>query len=85
MKLKEKLPFARDRVVESYIWALGIYYEPKYSSARTIVAKIIAIITVIDDMYDCYGTLEELQLFTKAIERFGSSKLLVLAFVKIIY
>ncbi|KGN63310.1 (-)-germacrene D synthase [Cucumis sativus] len=69
LKLKEKLPFARDRVVESYIWALGIYYEPKYSSARTIVAKIIAIITVIDDMYDCYGTLEELQLFTKAIER----------------
>ncbi|TYK00862.1 putative terpene synthase 2 isoform X1 [Cucumis melo var. makuwa] len=68
-KLKEKLPFARDRVVESYIWALGIYYEPKYSSARTLLAKIIALITLIDDMYDCYGTLEELQLFTNTIGR----------------
>jgi hypothetical protein len=34
-----------------------------------IVCKYVAIVTVVDDIYDVYGTYEELELFTKAIER----------------
>lgn len=34
-----------------------------------MLTKAIAIITVIDDMYDVYGTLAELELFTDAVER----------------
>ncbi|CAK9321703.1 unnamed protein product [Citrullus colocynthis] len=68
-KLKEQLPFARERVVEIYVWALGVYYEPKHSLARIILAKVIAFISLLDDMYDVYATLDELQLFTNAIER----------------
>ncbi|KAL6130118.1 hypothetical protein ACLB2K_068499 [Fragaria x ananassa] len=63
-----KLPFARDRVVEAYFWALGVYFEPEYYFARMISAKATSIITVIDDIYDVHGTYEELKSFTEAIE-----------------
>lgn len=76
MNLVEELSFARDRAVEGYIWALGVYYEPKYSLARIMLAKVIALATVLDDMYDIYATLDELQLFTEAIERFDTLQLL---------
>ncbi|KAJ0081580.1 hypothetical protein Patl1_11617 [Pistacia atlantica] len=40
-----------------------------YSYCRKFVAKAIALITVIDDIYDVYGTLPELELLTDAITR----------------
>ncbi|KAF8408842.1 hypothetical protein HHK36_004911 [Tetracentron sinense] len=63
-----KLPFARDRLVECYFWAIGVYFEPQYTLGRILMGKIISIVTIIDDIYDLYGTLEELQLFTDAIQ-----------------
>ncbi|XP_050369625.1 (-)-germacrene D synthase-like [Argentina anserina] len=68
-----KLPFARDRVIECYFWILGVYFEPQYSFARRILTKVIAMTSTIDDIYDVYGTLEELDLFTRAIERWDIS------------
>ncbi|XVE50475.1 hypothetical protein DITRI_Ditri01bG0165100 [Diplodiscus trichospermus] len=65
----EKLPFARNRLVECYFWILGVYFEPKYGFAREILTKAIAMASTMDDIYDVYGTFEELQLFTNAIER----------------
>jgi (-)-germacrene D synthase len=64
-----KLPFIRDRVVECYFWSLGVYFEPEYVLARRILTKVIAMTSIIDDIYDVYGTLEELELFSQAIER----------------
>ncbi|CAJ1978687.1 unnamed protein product [Sphenostylis stenocarpa] len=69
LNLSANLPFARDRIVECYFWILGIYSEPQYSVARRMITKVIALCSVIDDMYDAYGTIDELQLFTNAIER----------------
>jgi hypothetical protein len=37
--------------------------------ARKFMTKLVVIITMIDDTYDAYGTIDELELFTKAIER----------------
>ncbi|CAN4114335.1 unnamed protein product [Withania somnifera] len=45
------LPYARDRVVECYFWALGVYFEPQYSRARVMLVKTIAIISIVDDTY----------------------------------
>ncbi|KAK2967983.1 hypothetical protein RJ640_027643 [Escallonia rubra] len=68
-----KLPYARDRMVECYFWTLGLYSEPRYSLGRIIVAKTVAMISVLDDTYDAYGTVEELQLFTDSVERWDIS------------
>ncbi|XP_057947853.1 probable sesquiterpene synthase [Malania oleifera] len=68
-----KLPFARDRVVEGYFWIVGVYFEPKYMLARRTLTKVIAITSILDDIYDVYGTIEELKIFTEAIERWDIS------------
>uniref|UniRef100_A0A2N9FG29 Terpene synthase N-terminal domain-containing protein n=1 Tax=Fagus sylvatica TaxID=28930 RepID=A0A2N9FG29_FAGSY len=70
-----KLPFARDRVVECYFWIVAVYFEPQYSLARKILTKVIAMTSIIDDIYDVYGTLEELEPFTEAIERWDISSI----------
>lgn len=70
-----KLPYARDRVVESFFWAVGVYYEPQYSIARIMFTKTIAMISIIDDTYDAYGTIEELEVFTEAIQRWDISEI----------
>ncbi|KAK3040259.1 hypothetical protein RJ639_028174, partial [Escallonia herrerae] len=75
LNFAKKLPFARDRVVECYFWILSVYFEPQYAFARMLMTKIIALTSVIDDIYDVYGTLEELVLFTDAIARWDISAL----------
>ncbi|KAI3762858.1 hypothetical protein L1987_53300 [Smallanthus sonchifolius] len=67
----KNLPYARDRIVERYFWAFGVYSEPKYSLARVFLAKVIQIATVLDDTYVANGTYEELEIFTKAVERWN--------------
>ncbi|XP_031253440.1 (R)-limonene synthase 1, chloroplastic-like [Pistacia vera] len=67
--LGEKLSFARNRLVSSFLWTVGIAFEPQYTYCRKMLTKAIALITVIDDIYDVYGTLPELELFTDAVER----------------
>ncbi|KAM7493650.1 hypothetical protein LguiB_028259 [Lonicera macranthoides] len=69
LNVAEKLPFARDRIVECYFWILGVYFEPQYFFARRILTKVVSLTTIIDDIYDVYGTIEELILFTNAIQR----------------
>ncbi|KAJ9557478.1 hypothetical protein OSB04_012092 [Centaurea solstitialis] len=64
-------PYARNRLVECYFWALGVYFEPKYSRSRIFFTKIIAIATILDDTFDAYGTYEELEIFTEAIQRWS--------------
>ncbi|WJX46364.1 (-)-germacrene D synthase [Trifolium repens] len=73
LDFETKLPFARNRIVEAYFWILGVYFEPQYSVGRRILTKVISLASVIDDIYDVYGTIEELQLFTQAIERWDIS------------
>ncbi|XP_027911830.1 (-)-germacrene D synthase-like isoform X2 [Vigna unguiculata] len=70
LDVSSNLPFTRDRIVECYFWALGVYFEPQYS--RWITAKLAALGTIIDDIYDAYGTIEELNLFTIAIDRWDT-------------
>ncbi|XP_047164199.1 isoprene synthase, chloroplastic-like [Vigna umbellata] len=69
--LSRKLKFARDRLVEIFIWTVATFPEPQYAICRKVISKIAILITFLDDIYDIYGTLEELELFTNVIERWN--------------
>ncbi|KAM7468981.1 hypothetical protein LguiA_007164 [Lonicera macranthoides] len=75
LNFKEKLPYARDRLVEIYFWALGVHFEPQYSLSRKFLAKVSTLTTILDDTFDVYGTLEELVLLTDAIDRWDTNAL----------
>ncbi|KAF4372308.1 hypothetical protein G4B88_007052 [Cannabis sativa] len=70
-----KFPFARDRSVELYLWILAVYYEPQYYLARIILFKIISFATIADDIYDSYGTFEELKLLTDVVKRWDINEI----------
>ncbi|XP_065875595.1 terpene synthase 10-like [Euphorbia lathyris] len=73
--LAKKLSFIRDGIVENFLWAVGENYEPQFGYCRRMCTKINALITAIDDIYDVYGTLEELQLFTDAVQRWDVNEI----------
>ncbi|CAD6246602.1 unnamed protein product [Miscanthus lutarioriparius] len=63
------LCFTRDRMVELHFWMLGVLFEPYHSYPRQMMTKFFIIMTLIDDLYDNYGTTEESDIFTAAMER----------------
>ncbi|PRQ30863.1 putative alpha-farnesene synthase [Rosa chinensis] len=67
--LTKNLDFARDRMVECFMCAMGLAFESQYKSFRKSLTKVINLILIIDAVYDVYGSLEELNHFTKAVER----------------
>lgn len=73
LDVPNNLPYARDRVVECYFWAVCVCHEPQYSNARVFLAKVICMQTLLDDTYDAYGIYEELEIFTEAIQRYALS------------
>ncbi|KAF8043190.1 hypothetical protein BT93_A1511 [Corymbia citriodora subsp. variegata] len=60
--------FSRDRLVEHYTWSAMMVHEPQYGFFRVLLTKITSMITLIDDVYDVFGTLEELKLLTEFVE-----------------
>ena len=69
-KLGENLIFARDRLMENFFWAMGMIDQPQFGCCRINLTKLGSLITIVDDVYDVYGTLDELKLFIDAIERY---------------
>ncbi|TVU20492.1 hypothetical protein EJB05_36701, partial [Eragrostis curvula] len=61
--------YIRERPVECYFWALSIFYEPHYAKGRMMFAKLIKLMSLFDDIFDSYGTVEELHQFNKAMQR----------------
>ncbi|XP_057961479.1 (E,E)-alpha-farnesene synthase-like [Malania oleifera] len=73
--LIENLSFSRDRLVESFAWAVGVASETQYGCLREWLTKVINFVLVIDDVYDVYGSLEELESFTRAVERWDPDEI----------
>ncbi|XP_068340125.1 (-)-germacrene D synthase-like [Pyrus communis] len=73
LDVPNQLPSTGDRLVEIYFcWGLSVYFQPQYSFARRTSCKVAAIVAILDDIYE-YGTNEQLELFTEAIERWDVS------------
>ncbi|XP_050225722.1 terpene synthase 10-like [Mercurialis annua] len=69
MGLGEKLEFVRARPMEGFLWTVGGVFEPEFGYFRRMLTRVGALVTVIDDIYDVYGTLDELRLFTDVVVR----------------
>ncbi|PRQ28599.1 (3S,6E)-nerolidol synthase 1 [Rosa chinensis] len=67
--LAKELKFARDQPLKWYIWSMACLADPKLSEERVELTKPISFIYLIDDIFDVYGTLHELILFTEAVNR----------------
>lgn len=67
--LANELNFARDRLVECFFAAVAVADEHPLSNCRKGLTKVNILNVIIDDVYDIYGTLDELELFTDAVRR----------------
>nr|AYV65217.1 sesquiterpene synthase [Ageratina adenophora] len=86
LDLSNKLPYVRDRIPEGYFWILAVYFEPQHSESRIFLMKVCNLMIILDDTYDNYATYEELEIFTKAIQKWSISCLDMLPeYMKLIY
>ncbi|XP_011080427.1 gamma-cadinene synthase [Sesamum indicum] len=86
LDLMSKLPHVRDRLVESYFWGMAFHFHPEHSYTRIAVTKSLIMLTVVDDTYDNYATLEEADLFTEILEKWDINEIGRLPdYMKIIY
>ncbi|CAH8263207.1 unnamed protein product [Arabidopsis lyrata] len=62
-------PYFRDRLVECHLYGVIMYFEPKYSFGRIILAKLLVLLTVVDDTCDRYGSVPEVAKLLDCVER----------------
>ncbi|XP_019087414.1 PREDICTED: terpenoid synthase 1 [Camelina sativa] len=70
--LASKLPpYFRDRLIECYLLALIVHYEPQFSRGRVALAKINTVLTLVDDTCDryAYGNVSEVAALVHCVER----------------
>ena len=52
----------------TFFWIVGLAFQPHLENFRRKMTKLGVIITTIDDIYNVYGALEELGLFTYVVD-----------------
>ncbi|XP_059439321.1 (3S,6E)-nerolidol synthase 1-like [Corylus avellana] len=73
--LSEELKFARDQPLKWYTVSMACLTDPDMSDERVELTKPISLIYIIDDIFDVYGSLEELTLFTEAVNKWDFAAL----------
>ncbi|VAH43065.1 unnamed protein product [Triticum turgidum subsp. durum] len=63
------LNYARDRLVEGYIWCYAIYHEKEFAFSRIFLTKQLMLISLMDDTYDAHATIQECRQLNAAIQR----------------
>ncbi|KAG5234825.1 terpene synthase [Salix suchowensis] len=71
--LSKEIKIARDQPLKWYMWSMSCLADPCLSEQRIELTKPISMIYIIDDIFDVYGTLDELVRFTEVINRWDIS------------
>ncbi|KAK2992401.1 hypothetical protein RJ640_000476, partial [Escallonia rubra] len=71
--LAKELKLARDQPLKWHMWPMAALTDPSLSEQRVILTKPISLIYLIDDIFDVYGTLDELILFTEAVNMWDTT------------
>nr|UXP86188.1 putative linalool synthase [Meistera aculeata] len=67
--LGQVLGFARVQPMKWFAWLMASLPNPKLSNYRIVLSKVVGFVYLLDDIFDVEGSLDELYLFTRAIER----------------
>lgn len=67
--LAREFKHARNQPLKWYTWSMASLSDPSMSEQRLELTKSVSFIYVIDDIFDLYGTPEDLTLFTQAVHR----------------
>ncbi|KAF0897648.1 hypothetical protein E2562_000368 [Oryza meyeriana var. granulata] len=78
LNVQSNLSFIRDRIVEMHFWMTALCPEFNYSLSRIILTKMMAYITIIDDIFDTHGTTEESMMLAEAIYKCNESATVLL-------
>lgn len=65
-----KVSYMRDRIVEAFLYAVGMFFEPRYSLGRNHATKLSMVVSVVDDTCDAYATLPEVISLHDAFQRY---------------
>nr|GMC78739.1 (3S,6E)-nerolidol synthase 1-like [Ipomoea batatas] len=65
--LSKELKLARKQPLKWYIWSMATVTDPCLSKQRIELTKPISLVYIVDDIFDVYGTIDELILFTETI------------------
>nr|BBO53755.1 putative nerolidol synthase [Scoparia dulcis] len=85
--LAESLKIARNQPLKWYTWSMACLIDDiSLSQQRIDLTKLIAFIYLIDDIFDVYGTLDELIIFTEAVNKWDCDAMEMLPdYMKICY
>lgn len=71
LRLDKELKLVRDQPLKWYMGPMAALTDPSMSEQRIELTKAISFIYIIDDIFDIYGTVDELTLFTEAVNRYA--------------
>ncbi|XP_054778312.1 neryl diphosphate diphosphatase, chloroplastic-like [Prosopis cineraria] len=67
------MAFAKFNPVKWYMWPMACLTDPKFSRQRIELIKPVSLVYIIDDIFDVYGSLDQLTNFTNAVNRWEST------------
>ncbi|KAK4254031.1 hypothetical protein QN277_009463 [Acacia crassicarpa] len=68
-----EMKFGRMKAVKWYMWPMACLTDPKFSKQRIQLTKSVSLVYIIDDIFDVYGSLDDLTCFTDAVNRWDST------------
>lgn len=75
--LAQELKLVQVQPLKWYMCTTALLTDPSFSEERIELAKPISLMYIIDDIFDLYGTINELTLFTEAVNRFAQCNTLL--------